>query len=261
MSRGRSDEIVLCGLSAVTAVLRRRPQAVRKLFFDESVAGQMGEWCGHLSGAHKPWRKVSSAELERIAATVHHGGVAAVVERLAPASPSMQDIREWKRRRKPVLLLDRIGNPHNLGAIVRSAAFFGVRILVLSDSPEQATPSASAYRVAEGGMEHVDLYVVHSLAAFCRQLAREFLVVGTDVGRGKDIDLRTPPGTAARPAALVLGNEETGLAPDVAAACGRLIRIPGSGALESLNVSAAAAVLLGWLTADRDSGVARAAGR
>jgi TrmH RNA methyltransferase len=204
---------------------------------------------------------VPSAELERIAATVHHGGVEALVDRLVPASPSIQDIREWKRRGKPVLLLDRIGNPHNLGAIVRSAAFFGVRTLVLADSPEQATPSASAYRVAEGGMEHVDLYVVRSLAAFCRQLGREFSVVGTDVTRGKDIDLRTAVGQVERPAALVLGNEETGLAPDVAAACSRLIRIPGSGAVESLNVSAAAAVLLGWLAADRDFRVSSVAGR
>jgi len=71
--------------------------------------------------------------------------------------------------------------------------------------------------------------------------------MGTAVHGGEAIDLRAPAGTRELPAALVLGNEETGLDGEVAAACRRLIRIPGTGVVESLNVSAAAAVLLAWL--------------
>ena len=239
-------------------MFKKNPKVVQRLFFDDTTAARMAVWCGYLSGARKFFRKVSPKELERIAATVHHGGVTAITRRPPPAAPMQRDVQLWRRRGKPILLLDRIGNPHNLGAIVRSAAFFGVPTVVVPEHPEQALPSPAVYRVAEGGMEYVDFYVVRSLVDFCRQLAHDFFLVGTDVHRGEEVDLRQRAGTPEMPLALVLGNEETGLTPDVAAACRRLIRVPGTGAVESLNVSAAAAVLLAWVAGDRP---VKAAGR
>jgi TrmH RNA methyltransferase len=145
-----------------------------------------------------------------------------------------------------VLLLDRIGNAHNLGAIARSAAFFGVEHLVLPFDPGAALPNDAAYRVAEGGLEHVTVWRVPALPAFARALAEAgYDVVGAATRGG------APRGSAAsdRPWALALGNEEAGLSSDLAAACTRLVTIAGSGRIESLNVSVAAAVLMHALSA------------
>src|SRR5262249_49922314 len=60
--------------------------------------------------------------------------------------------------RQPLLILDGVSNPHNLGAIARTAAFFGLPRMVLSDHPAQALPSDASYRVSEGGLEHLELH-------------------------------------------------------------------------------------------------------
>jgi TrmH RNA methyltransferase len=141
-----------------------------------------------------------------------------------------------------VVVLDRIGNAHNLGAIARSAAYFGVPRLVLAGDHASARPGTAAYRVAEGGLEALEVWTAPEIAPFLRALsAAGYEVLGAATRGG------SAAGAGARPAgpwALIVGNEEHGLAPEVAAACTRLVTIPGSGRIESLNVSAAAAVLI-----------------
>jgi TrmH RNA methyltransferase len=130
-----------------------------------------------------------------------------------------------------------------LGAIVRSAAFFGIDRIVLADHPAQALPSDASYRVAEGGFEHVNLYRA-SLPAALYELRRSYRIIGTALGRpAMPADQR-----GDRPVALVLGNEEAGLDPDTIAACEIVVSIPGSGRVQSLNVAAAAAILIYQLT-------------
>lgn len=236
-------ELKICGLAAVRARFAKDAGSIERLFFDLETGRKVGGMCKALAAARKVYRCVETAELEKIAGTVHHGGVVAVVRTPELRSPTAVEAKRWAARRTPVLLLDRVGNPHNLGAIARSAGFFRVAHLVVPARSEAALPSDAAYRVAEGGMEAVEVWQVANLAAFARLLGREgFEVVGAAT-RGGQLGGRGSP-AAGKPVALVLGNEEHGLSPDVAAACTRLVTIPGSGAVESLNVSAAAAVLL-----------------
>jgi RNA methyltransferase, TrmH family len=140
------------------------------------------------------------------------------------------------------VVLDRIGNAHNLGAIARGAAFFGVSNIVIPTHPSAALPGESAHRVAEGGLEQLKVWRVPALPAFLKTL-RElgYETIGAATRGGTPVG---PRGPEARPLALVLGNEEQGLAPDVARACERLVTLSGSGRVESLNVAVAAAVLL-----------------
>jgi TrmH RNA methyltransferase len=115
---------------------------------------------------------------------------------------------------------------------------------VLPADPAAALPGDAAYRVAEGGLEAVEIFRVPSLAT----LARELAVAGYDVvgaaTRGGRPEMAVRHGREAKPIALALGNEEHGLSPGMAAACTRLVTIPGGGKVESLNVSVAAAVLM-----------------
>ena len=244
----KSREINVCGLAPVRAQFAADPKSIKRLFFDRATSRQIGSMCKALAQDKKVYRCVESAELEKIAGSIHHGGIVAVVIAPELRSPTATDIVEWSRRREPLLILDRVGNAHNLGAIARTAAFFGVPRLVLSSEPGAATPGAAAHRVAEGGLAHLDVLRVRLLPAFLRQLASaNFEVVGAATRGGRPDAKRSPGKTLA----LVLGNEEHGIAPEVAAACTRLVTIPGTGKVESLNVSVAAAVLIWELLARR----------
>ena len=229
----------IAGAAAVAALFDKRPEAVLRLFYVPARRREAGPWCKLLAAARKPYREVPPDELARVAGTPHHGGLVAVAlprpvaELGAPFPAALLSA--------PVLpVLDGVGNPHNLGAIARSAAFFGCAGLLLSGDPRQAGLSDAAYRTAEGGLEHLAVHRASNLAIALRAMAPRFTTVAAVATGG------TPPEKLPRgkPFALVLGNEEEGLAPATLAACAHRVTLPGSGRVESLNVSVASAVLI-----------------
>lgn len=233
----------------------RDPESIKRLFFDEPTSRRLGSLCKALAANKKVYRCVTPAELEKIAGTVHHGGVVCVVRAAALAAPLAREIATWSTAREPLLLLDRIGNAHNLGAIARSAAFFGVGHLILPFHPSSALPGEAAHRVAEGGLEHLKIWRVPTLPTFITTLLHAgYEVLGASTRGGAPGARRAN----AKPFALVVGNEEHGLAPEVAAACTRLVTLTGTGKVESLNVSVATAVLLHTLLAGTDGQKAKA---
>ena len=120
----------MCGLVAVKALFARDPGAIKRLYFDYPTGRRIGVICQTLAAARKIYRCVEPIELEKVAGTVHHGGIVAVIEPRVLRAPRREDVRAWAQARAPLLLLDRIANAHNLGAIVRTAAFFGVGQIV-----------------------------------------------------------------------------------------------------------------------------------
>jgi TrmH RNA methyltransferase len=237
------DLVRICGLAAVDALFARDPARAERLFFEPALAAELTESRRALAAVRKPYREVDTAELARVAGTVRHGGVVAIA-RPRPVLPlDAERAPLWARNGRPILILDGIANPHNLGAIVRSAAFFGIERIVLADRPDQALPSDASYRVAEGGLEYVSLYRA-DLAQALPALKRGYRILGTA------LEGATPlrPTRGGRPAALILGNEENGMAPATLPFCDALVTIPGSGTVQSLNVAVAGGVLLYALT-------------
>ena len=229
-----------CGTAAVAALFARRPQDVMRLFHSAERRREAGPHCAVLARLRRPYREVPAAELARIAGTQHHHGlVALALPRPLPALDA-QHLPEAILGSRVTPVLDGIGNPHNLGAIARSAAFFGCRAMVLSGDPRQAGLSDAAFRTSEGGLEALEVYRAEPLPAVLRALAPRVLTVAA-VPRGG-----LPPEAIPRnaPIALVLGNEEAGLAQPSLAACAARVTVPPGGPVESLNVSVAAAVLI-----------------
>jgi RNA methyltransferase, TrmH family len=229
----------VCGLAAVSALFERDPGRVERLYFEPGLRGEVGLFCAALAHARKPYREVDAAELARVAGTLLHGGVAAIARPQPLAALDSATASGWAQDGKPLLVLDGVGNPHNLGAIARTAAFFGIERIVLAHRPDQALPSDASYRMAEGGLDRVTLYQA-PLPQALTGLRRGYRILGAALGR-------CPPpagGKGIRPPALILGNEETGLAPATLAACDELVTIPGAGRMQSLNVAAAAAILI-----------------
>lgn len=234
-------EINVCGWQAVSALFEQHPEEIRRLFFDIATVKRVGKLCSYLAQRRKVYRQLPHFELEKVAGTLHHGGIVAVIAARPLRPVTLEAIEGWASGGMPLMLLDRVSNANNLGAIVRTAAFFGVKAIVMPDHPSQAVPGDAAWRVAEGGMEFLEFYRVPSLADFCAIVKRYYFLIGSSLTGGA---LRAAVEAAgARPVALILGNEEHGIAPAVAAACDQLVKIPGVGTLQSLNVSSAAAVL------------------
>lgn len=231
----------IAGLSAVAALFAKSPERVERLFFAPERRAEMEAFCARLARSRKPFRQVNADELARVAGTAMHGGVVALA-RPRPILPlDAVQARLWAPTVPLLLILDGIGNPQNFGAIVRTAAFFGIDRLVISDHPVQAGPSDAAHRVAEGGLEFVQLYRATKLAAAVKHLKPAYRVVGTALG-GRSRPLADLP--RDKPIALILGNEEAGLDPAIQAACDDVVTIPGAGWLQSLNVGATAAILI-----------------
>ena len=164
-----------------------------------------------------------------------HQGVGLQTELLEPAE--LEDI--IAARPKCVGVLDQLEDPHNLGAIFRSAAAFGVDALVLQ-TRHSPPPTGVVAKSAAGAVERVKEVRVVNIARALDALADAgYAVIGLAGETDTELEAAfSVPG----PYALVLGAEGSGLRPGVAKACGQVARIPMSGEMESLNVSNAAAI-------------------
>lgn len=235
----RHAELRLYGMNAVRAMFARRPQALRKLYLSQARVPDLKpllHWCvAHRVG----YRVVEDADLQKLAASSHHEGVVADVLREEPL-PLSTWLRDLPAGPQCVLWLDGVGNPHNLGAILRSAAHFGVSALLLPKASTLALSGAAA-RVAEGGAEVVPFVRLGREDNALAQLrGAGFLAAATVVAGGNDVFATPLPQRLV----FVLGAEGGGMDRALAADCDLSLSIPGTGAVESLNVASATAVLL-----------------
>lgn len=239
----------VAGLPAVKALFAHDPGRVERLFYDERMKDAAAEMCKAMAAARKPYRMAPTEELTKILGSPLHGGIIAVTRPRPIRLFDPAEAQVWAKEGKPLLVLDGVGNPHNLGAIARTMAFFGLERLVISDHPGQAGPSEAALRVSEGGLEWVEVIRTKSFVAALKRLRDSHRIVGTALGSGKTVDqVLNRPG---KPVALILGNEEDGLPPATLAACDDIVTLPGSGRIQSLNVAATAAILIHELAKPR----------
>jgi TrmH RNA methyltransferase len=264
-----TNELAVCGMNAALAVGQYHPQIINRLFLREDRLQSFTGICKQLAERKRPYKICEDEELEKICKSVHHQGVVVMIEEPVVQPLTREDLELWAREGKTGVVLNSVGNEHNFGSIARAAAFFDVSFIVLNESDpafiteysQEARLTTSAYRVAEGGFEHLTVRKITSTAAFLKDASKQLLTIGTDVKARKRIsDLsgivndtnliarlvpEKPSERNSRPGiALVVGNEETGLPQDVKDSCSCLLRIPGTGNIDSLNVAQAAALFL-----------------
>lgn len=233
--------LTVCGLSSVRAVADATPELIERLFFDEKNAPLFAAACRKLAQSRKTYRLVTADELKKITDTSHHQGAAVVMH--TPQAMSLSGLQSAGN----ALCLHDVLNPHNVGAIVRTAAFFGAQHIIVSQASFAAAMTAAAWRVAEGGLSHVKLYAYPDMQAFFSWAKRANAVAAAAVRPEKGIvsqlrEILTE--NTGRPVVVCLGNEENGLPAAFAKACAKSFSIPGSGKIESLNVSVTAALCL-----------------
>ena len=155
---------------------------------------------------------------QKVSGTIHHGGIVAVVVQEEPAPVAPGEPAAWARRREhPCSSSIGSETPAIWAPIARTAAFFGVPRIVIPDDPAAARPNDAAFRVAEGGLESVEVRTASSLPAFLRELASAgYAVLGASPRGGSGGSPRRsekPANASPAPVAIVLGNEEQGLSP------------------------------------------------
>jgi len=187
---------------------------------------------------HRVWTSedTDAAELTRLAGSPDHQGVVAEVDPYPYADPSTL----LKAPDALVVALDQVQDPRNLGAICRSAEAAGAAgVVTLERRAASVTPAAC--KASAGAVEHIPVARVRNLADWLGQARDDGAWI-----YGADAEAETAYSTLdlSGRVVLVLGGEGGGLRPRVADACDLLASIPTTGLVGSLNVSAAAAVLL-----------------
>ena len=243
-SSGRGEPrglLSLYGLHAVEAALDNpRREMVRVMATDSAVR----RLAAALSRRGIEAKRASSEEIDaRLAAGAAHQGVLAEVRPLPPMALSRIVPAS------PLVALDRVTDPHNVGAILRSAAGFGAAAVIAPDRGAPA-PSGALAKAASGALEHVPYVQITNLARTLQELKRAgYWVLGLEG------ESETALETVAdrTPVVLVLGAEGKGLRRLTRETCDMRVRIAMPGQIKSLNVSNAAAIALYALSRARDS--------
>lgn len=229
------------GLHAVRSMLMRHPERVMTLRLTQSRDDpRMREIEDLAKKGGRPVQRVDAHALKQALGDVAHQGVAADIE---PLPPWTEDdlLSALENTRDPLLLvLDGVQDPHNLGACLRTADACGA-LAVVVPKDRSAQLNATARKVAVGAAETTPVVAVTNLARALKLLKDAGLwVVGADGDapkRAHEVDLRGG-------VVLVLGAEGAGLRQLTRQNCDFVVRLPQLGAVESLNVSVAAGMLL-----------------
>ncbi len=238
MLRPVARDVKFYGLNACLALFDARPGDVRRAFVAERRVPELGELLRELAQRRVAYRIVDADELARVAGSQHHEGVCF----FASPAPEPDDAALFSRvggGPARVVYLDAVENPHNVGAIVRTAAHFGC-VAVAGPADVMPAPVGATARVAEGGVEHVAMLRWADPLASLRKLSARFTLVATAHDAPESVfDARLPDR-----AIFLLGAEGPGLSRAIRHMAHLTVAIPGTGAVESLNVAAATAVLL-----------------
>jgi len=246
-SNSETDTSTIIGRQPVCEALERGEVGIQKVMLEQDASGEdIGVIRNLAEQRGAPVQYVPEARLRHEAEGAAHQGVVAISapiryqevdEMLSDIAPTWSDVKAKKPR---ILVIDRVTDPRNFGAILRSAVAAGTDGVIVP-TREMAPLNAAAIKASAGTAPRIPIARSDHLPRLLTQVKeRGYWVYGAE-------------GTAEptlweadwdRPAVVVLGSEGEGLAPEVAEACDELISIPMQGPAESLNVSVAAGLLL-----------------
>jgi 23S rRNA (guanosine2251-2'-O)-methyltransferase len=238
---GNADaQEILYGLHAVREALKAGSRPLQRLLVIRTDK-QFADLVQLARSLHVPVHVQPSASLDRLVPDGRHQGIVAFAAAKAYQTEESILARAAERNEPPLLvILDGVEDPHNLGAVIRTAEGAGVHGVFIPERRAAGLTSVVA-KVSAGAIDHMPVARVTNTSRLIESLkAAGVWVYGVEPSASKlytDVDLRGPVG-------LVFGGEGTGIRPGLLQHCDERIRIPMRGHVQSLNVSASAAVLL-----------------
>ena len=239
---GAADDgpTLIFGVHAADAALRNTQRNIIQAFVTDNGENRLKDAiAARNAGAGIKLTRVMPRDLDRRLGTdTVHQGILLEVEALP--EPTLEELADLPDGAGPLLILDQVTDPHNVGAILRSAAVFGAQGLIMTRRHSPPLGGALA-KSASGALEHVPIVLVSNLARAMAELGKlAYHRVGLDGTGDRTVEAEPFSGRVA----LVLGSEGRGLRQLTQEHCDVLVRISGTGPLASLNVSNAAAVTL-----------------
>jgi len=224
---------------AVTARLRQRAASVHAIYVSQTRRDPRARQLIEAARRHsRDVHLVDDARLQALCGTDRHQGVVAVVDAAMP-HVTLADVLEHATEPALLLVLDGVTDPHNLGACLRDADAFGAQAVIVPKDRAVGV-NATVAKAASGAADTVPVIAVTNLARSLRQLKEHGIwVIGADVGGESLYDA-----DVTGPVAWVLGAEGAGLRRLTRELCDRIVGIPLTGTVASLNVSVAAGVCL-----------------
>ncbi len=232
----RQSEIKIYGENACLAVFKKRPNDIIQLFLTKEKLKRFSEVTKFCAKNKMAYHIVSREELDSMTKATHHEDVCMLVRK--SLTRTLEQFLQTKPAEAILIALENVTNPHNVGAILRSAAHFGANGLLLPEA--KLAQSAAAVRTSEGGSEFVEIFEAQDFKKTLGLLKKNgFHILTTSSHASKNLfDLTWP-----KKSVIVFGEEAHGLSKETMA-LGDIINIPGTNHVESLNVSVAAAVML-----------------
>ncbi len=236
----KKQEDMICGRHPVEEALQARP--LKKLILAQGLQDPRARALEQLAGKMGvPVERQERARLDRLAPGQNHQGILALATPFPYASlEELFRAAKTKGEDPFFLVLDHLQDPHNFGALLRTAAAVGAHGALI---PERRCVGVTTgvYKAAAGAVEHLPVARVTNLARALEELKKRGVwVAGADM-EGEQVFSRAD---LKGPLALVLGGEGKGLSPLIRAKCDFLLRLPMAGRTASLNVSVAGGVLL-----------------
>jgi 23S rRNA (guanosine2251-2'-O)-methyltransferase len=233
---------IVYGIHPVEELIATRLRQIDRLYFDgERSSGPLFELVKLARKERLPYQMVPTQKLDFTAGSRNHQGAVALCSAKEYLSPETLLEQLLKKPSAPLLFLPAsVEDPRNLGALVRTCVAFGVDAMLL-ERKNTAPIGATVAKASVGMLERISLVKPKNLEGLVETLAAKgFAVVGAVQGAEKkpqDVDLTVP-------AILITGGENRGIPPYLAKKCTHFAGIPIAAETESLNVSAAAAILL-----------------
>ena len=149
IKKNRAEEMKVYGENACLALFQQRPGSIVRLWATVQMAHKIGDICSYLATNKKVYHIVDSDEMIKVSGTEHHGGICMLVKKAHPFT--LQGYLDVPHQEDYLVLLDNVNNAQNIGGILRTCAFFGVKNIVVENA--ESLNSAVTLRVAEGGYQ------------------------------------------------------------------------------------------------------------
>ena len=242
----RSDELLI-GRNPINEALASGRPIIKVIVAKGGLSGPAVEIAAKAKKAGVPVQEVDRKKLDYMTSGAAHQGVAALCA--VKEYSSVEDILALaKERGEPpfVILLDEIEDPHNLGAIIRSAECAGAHGVVILKR-RAAGLTYTAYKASAGAMEYMPVARVNNLSDTIEELKKQGLwVYGADMNGENYLSVDFSGGVA-----LVVGSEGKGISRLVREKCDTIVSLPLKGKINSLNASVAAGILMYKITENR----------
>lgn len=238
--KNRKGEFLYYGINICKTIFTVRSDEIIKVYITQNQTKEFKElltWCARQK---KAYHITENSEMEKVTGSVHHGGIALIAK-----APAVNGLTELKNNLKqsgysPILFMDGVQNPHNIGIIMRTMAHFGWSALVGGENLPGL--SAAAARMSEGGCEFVNMYRIPEIEdLFGWAKGNGYKFIGTSSHSERSLYGYTIP----RKSFFIIGDEVEGMSRPMIHICDEMLKISGTDNVESLNVSVACSIILG----------------